>query len=264
MSDPALKSDARIHYERQLLRLKRVIVRMPTGVPDVLVDAPIAKYFGQEPVVDPAEGPYMCLNQAWDRTFQRPVDEKKALVVKGRYGLSLIIPFVEKIAAMPSIELNGMIHIVGERLKQLADFLEEESVQSYSLVKWSWLIIINRFKNYPTGGSQWEKFDGTEHVLALPKQKQKHGEVKEKARPNTKGNKKKGAPCSTDLAPPSSNVNDKPKEKQASAKRKVKFRHLVRNRSLLMLHIYSSLPLSPHMWMSRLKSKRYVYCLHTI
>ncbi len=120
-------SEHRPFYEQQLTRLKRAIVRIPASVPDGAEDGLIAQNFGQIPIAD-EDGPYKSLNVPWDRVFQRPEEEKKALVVKGRYGLACIIPFVEAVAAMPGIELNGTIYLVGVRLQQLTDFLEKELV----------------------------------------------------------------------------------------------------------------------------------------
>ncbi|KAJ8689879.1 hypothetical protein PTI98_012738 [Pleurotus ostreatus] len=98
-------------YQKNLTELKSLIARMPNGVPNGLPTGPIAKYFGDAPVIDPTEGLYRCLNQAWDRVFQCSDDKKAALVVKGPYGLGCIVHFVEAIAASPNIGANGVLFL---------------------------------------------------------------------------------------------------------------------------------------------------------
>jgi hypothetical protein len=92
-----------------------------------IIIQPFSKSIGRDrgnTTYDINEGPYYSFNQAWEWVFQCADNEKEHLVVRGKYGLDLVQPYVVHFLKVSGIEVNNGLHLVAKRVESLIALIE--------------------------------------------------------------------------------------------------------------------------------------------
>jgi hypothetical protein len=116
--------------EKQLQKLSGLIKKLPSTLPCGAKDGPIAKYFTDHQH-DTSEGLYYTFNQAWERIFQVPDDQKELHVVRGKYGLELVHTYALHFSNVPGIEENDSHSLMAQRIEGLIQTIERVYVSLY-------------------------------------------------------------------------------------------------------------------------------------
>jgi hypothetical protein len=73
-------------------KLTSLIKKIPTTLPCVSKDGPIATHLSDLTYdITDSEGPYYSFNKSWECVFQCPDDQKDLLVIRGKYGLDVVL-----------------------------------------------------------------------------------------------------------------------------------------------------------------------------
>jgi hypothetical protein len=111
--------------EAQSQRLKKLLndlqslVRvLPASLSTGTKDGPIAKNFSSHEY-DAEEGPYFAFNRAWERTFQVSDEEQERRVLRGKYGLPLVLSYTQHFSAITGIDTDDGLFLIAERIAAL-------------------------------------------------------------------------------------------------------------------------------------------------
>jgi hypothetical protein len=87
---------------------------LSTGTKDRL----IAKNFSSHEY-DAEEGPYFAFNQAWEWTFQVLDKEQECRVLRGKYGLALVLSYTQHFSAIIGIDTDNSLLLIAECIAAL-------------------------------------------------------------------------------------------------------------------------------------------------
>ena len=118
MSDTTTLEGQKHHLETLLQKLNGLIKKLLTTFPCGSKDGPIARHFSDREF-DVMEGPYSTFNQSWKRVFQCADSEKEYLIVRGKYGLDLVHPYVAHFSKVSGIEANNGLSLLAQWVEAL-------------------------------------------------------------------------------------------------------------------------------------------------
>jgi hypothetical protein len=108
--------------EELLPKLNALIKKLPTTFPCGSKDGPLAKYLTSLEYDN--DSPYKTFNQSWEHVFQCADNEKKLLVVRGKYGLDLAHTYAYHFAKVAGIEENNGLGLMAQRVKALIELID--------------------------------------------------------------------------------------------------------------------------------------------
>jgi hypothetical protein len=123
MSKTISLEDQKTHLDNLLQKLNGIIKKLPTALPCGSKDGPIAKCLSDH-TYDATEGPYYTFNSNWERVFQCAEDQKKYLVIRGKYGLDLVQAYITHFSKVSGIEANNGLHLMAQRVEALITLIE--------------------------------------------------------------------------------------------------------------------------------------------
>jgi hypothetical protein len=89
MSKTISLEDQKTHLDNLLQKLNGIIKKLPTTLPWCSKNGPIAKRLSDH-MYDATKGSYYTFNSNWERVFQCAEDQKKYLIIRGKYSLDLV------------------------------------------------------------------------------------------------------------------------------------------------------------------------------
>ena len=110
------------HFPALLKVLKKRILALPTTLPSGDREGRLARFLGDLEIDE--EGAAFTANRQWERAFQASDEEKRKLVVRGKYGLDLVCPFLEFLAAQPGVKGTESIGMLARRIHQLNTLMD--------------------------------------------------------------------------------------------------------------------------------------------
>jgi hypothetical protein len=110
-------------FDNLLKKLSSLIKKLLTTLPCGTKDGPIALNFS-DLGHDSEEGPYYTFNRSWERVFQCSDAQKELLVIRGKYGLDLVLAYIMHFSKVPGIEQSGGLVLLGARIESLIDLIE--------------------------------------------------------------------------------------------------------------------------------------------
>ena len=104
---------------KKLLNDLQSLVRvLPASLPTGTKDRPIAKTFSSHKY-DAEEGPYFAFNQAWEWTFQVSDKEQGRQVLRGKYGVGLVLSYPQHFSAIMGIDTDNSHFLIAEHIAAL-------------------------------------------------------------------------------------------------------------------------------------------------
>jgi len=107
-----------------LNQLKKAVANLPMSIPEGDPSGPIATYLSDFSI-DKEEGPFYSFNRAWERAFQQPEDERRKLIVRGKYGLQVAVAFVAYFLQAEGIEEHNAHNLVADRIENLLQLIHD-------------------------------------------------------------------------------------------------------------------------------------------
>ncbi|KAJ7848352.1 hypothetical protein B0H14DRAFT_2583047 [Mycena olivaceomarginata] len=86
---------------------------------------PVARYLGDLDI--DSEGAAYTVNQQWERAFQVPREEQRQRIVRGKFGLDLVCPFLEFFSQQHGIKGTNSVGMLARRIYQLNKILDSIS-----------------------------------------------------------------------------------------------------------------------------------------
>ena len=110
------------HFPALLKALKKRIASLPAALPLGDEESALARYLGNLEIDE--EGATFSANRQWERAFQVPEEEQRKRLLRGKYGLDLVCPFLEFFAMQEGIQGTDSVGMLARRIHQLNKLLD--------------------------------------------------------------------------------------------------------------------------------------------
>ncbi|KAF7358398.1 hypothetical protein MVEN_00889900 [Mycena venus] len=110
------------YFPTLLKALKVRIASLPNSLPAGQEGNPLARYLGDLDIDE--EGAAYTANRQWERAFQVPEVELQQQIVRGKFGLDLVCPFLEFFSQQRGIKGTNSVGMLARRIYQLNKILD--------------------------------------------------------------------------------------------------------------------------------------------
>ncbi|KAJ7438427.1 hypothetical protein FB451DRAFT_1192664 [Mycena latifolia] len=111
------------HFSVLLKTLKARIASLPPSLPLGDTNSYLLFYFGDLSMDAYEKGVAFMANRQWERAFQVLPEELQRRIVRGKYGLDLLCPYLEFFSPQKGIKGTEAVGMLVRRIHQLKELL---------------------------------------------------------------------------------------------------------------------------------------------